>query len=58
MTQIIGLVLVLLGFTMISFVGYVLDFSESITSAIMYCLITTLSIVLVAVGYYLITGGE
>lgn len=53
MTEIIGIILVILGITIFScFIAYVIGDFESIKELI------TIAVILVAVGYYLITWGE
>lgn len=56
MTEIIGIVLVILGIAVLYFGGFiVIGNFKSIKEAIMYCLLITIAVTLVVVGYYLTT---
>lgn len=59
MIEIIGIVLMMLGIAVLYFGGFIVigDF-EPIKEAIMYCLLITIAVSLVAVGCYLMAWGE
>lgn len=59
MIEIIGIILMMLGIAIFGgFIAYVIGDFKSIKEVIKYCLLVTIAVTLIVVGYYLMTGGE